>query len=403
MKEMAKMPDESIDFIITSPPYADQIKDYGATDKKVKPDQFVDWFEPRAREMYRILKSDGSFVLNINDKLDGKYQSIFVFRLVVSLVDRIGFHLVRDYIWYNPATPPNIFSQGKMGRTKKSHEYCFWFSKTDKWTFHMDSIRKPYGEHMQNLLNGNCKGNRKDNSRPSRHTFDLSHPWKDHGGSDPGSVISISNTSSNDTLHRLCKQFGTEHPARFPEQLVEFFIKAGTNEGDVVLDPFGGSGTTAIVAKRLGRDFRHIDINPEYCDMAEKWFEVEFSSDKVYVKNMERFCNEILPICRWRLLPFGFLYDLYEAWFPTVGLYEKPQTKQLFSERIVEALKKDKRWSVEDRFLFADNDNMPMPEPLIEKYDLKNWKNKNYHGDNSDIICSPVLQTKYKGIYRNDR
>ena len=403
LEEMKKMPNESIDFIITSPPYADQIKDYGATDKKVKPGQFVDWFEPRAREMFRILKQNGSFILNTNDKLDGQYQSIFVFRLVVSLVDRIGFHLVRDYIWYNPATPPNIFSRGKMGRTKKSHEYCFWFSKTEEWTFHMDPIRKPYSGHMLNLLNGNCKGNRHDNSRPSGHTFDLSHPWTDHGGSDPGSVISISNTSSNDILHRLCKQSGIEHPARFPEQLVEFFVKAGTNKGDVVLDPFGGSGTTAIVANRFGRDFRYMDINPDYRNMAQKWFKVEFSANKVYKRHLKRFCKDILPACRWRLLPFGFLYDLYEAWLPTVGLYEKPQTKQLFVRRIVMLLRKDKGWSVKDRFLFADNDNMPMPETLIGKYNLKNWKNKNYQGDDPDIMCSPSIRTKYMGIYRNDR
>lgn len=113
-----KMPDESIDFIFTSPPYANQIKDYGATGIKIKPDQFDNWFLPRAQEMYRILKSEGSFVLNINDKLDGKFQSLFVFKLVVMLVEQVGFHLVRDYIWYNPATPPNVFSRGTMGRTK---------------------------------------------------------------------------------------------------------------------------------------------------------------------------------------------------------------------------------------------------------------------------------------------
>ena len=199
-----------------------------------------------------------------------------MFKLVVSLVEEVGFHFVRDYIWYNPATPPNVFSRGKMGRTKKSHEYCFWFSKSDRWTFNMDAIRKPYSDSMLKLFNSASKGNRNANVRPSRHSFDMSHPWVNHGGADPGSVISISNTSSNDTFHKLCKQLGVSHPARFPIGLAEFFIKAGTNEGDVVLDPFGGSGTACIAANRLGRDFRYIDINPEYCKMAQKWFDVEF-------------------------------------------------------------------------------------------------------------------------------
>lgn len=403
LEEMKKMPDESIDFIFTSPPYANQIKDYGATGIKIKPDQFDNWFLPRAQEMYRILKSEGSFVLNINDKLDGKFQSLFVFKLVVMLVEQVGFHLVRDYIWYNPATPPNVFSRGTMGRTKKSHEYCLWFSKTDKWTFNMDPIRKPYGDRMMELFQSAPQGDRSANSRPSRHNFDLSHAWKNNGGSDPGSVISISNTSSNDTFHRLCKQFGIGHPARFPESLVEFFIKAGTNEGDVVLDPFGGSGTTAIVAHRLGRDFRYIEINPEYHEMAQKWYEVEFSSDAVYNKNMDRFCTDMLPKCKWSLLPFGFLYDLYKAWFPTVGLYEKPQTKTVFVARLTEFLKNDSNWNVANSLLSTDANNMPMPELLIAKYDLKNWMNKDYKGDNVDMICSPSIQTKYKGIYRNGK
>lgn len=401
LNEMKKMHDESVDFIFTSPPYADQIKDYGITGVKIKPDRFDDWFLPRAREMYRVLKTEGSFVLNINDKLDGKFQSLFVFKLVVMLVEQVGFHLVRDYIWYNPATPPNVFSRGTMGRTKKSHEYCLWFSKSDTWTFNMDPIRKPYGDRMMELFQTAPQGDRSANSRPSRHNFDLSHTWKDKGGSDPGSVISISNTSSNDTFHRLCKLFGIGHPARFPESLVEFFVKAGTNVGDVVLDPFGGSGTTAIVAHRLGRDFRYIEINPEYHDMAQKWFEVEFSSDTVYKKNMDRFCADMLPRCKWSLLPYGFLYDLYNAWFPTVGLYEKPQTKTVFVARLTEFLKNNSKWSVSDALLASDSNNMPMPESLIAEYDLKNWMNKAYKGDDIDIICSPSVQSKYKGIFKN--
>lgn len=268
-------PDSSVDFIMTSPPYADQIKNYGTNAKKIKPDEYVDWFLPRAKELYRVLKDNGSFVLNISDKLDGKYQNIFVFKLVVFLCENVGFHLVRDYVWYNPATPPNVFSRGTMGRTKKSHEYCFWFSKSESWTFNMDSIRKPYSGSMKKIINGEViHGNREDNTRPSRHNFDLSHKWDDHGGSDPGSVLTISNTSSNGVFHKLCKELGIKHPARYPEKLVEFFLLAGTNEGDIVLDPFSGSGTTSVVAKRLNRNYYGIEINPEFCKLSEEWLKV---------------------------------------------------------------------------------------------------------------------------------
>lgn len=181
------VPDNSIDLIMTSPPYADQIKDYGDVVKKIKPDDYIEWFLPRAQEFLRVLKPEGSFVLNISDKLDGRFQNIFVFKLVVALCDEVGFHLVRDYIWHNPATPPNVFSRGTMGRTKKSHEYCFWFSKSEQWTFNMDPIRKPYSKSMMDIIDGKAveRGGREKNSRPSRHNFDLSHPWDNKGGADP--------------------------------------------------------------------------------------------------------------------------------------------------------------------------------------------------------------------------
>lgn len=270
---LAEIPSNSIDLIMTSPPYADQIKDYGDIVKKIKPNDYIDWFLPRAKEFFRVLKPAGTFVLNINDKLDGRYQNIFVFKLVVALCEEIGFHLVRDYIWYNPATPPNVFSRGTMGRTKKSHEYCFWFSKTEDWTFNMDPIRKPYSKSMMNIIDGKVtdRGGRENNSRPSRHNFDLSHPWDNKGGADPGSVISVSNTASNGLLQKLCKEMGIKHPARYPERLAEFFILSGSNPGDVVLDPFAGSGTTAVVAHKHGRNYVCIDINPQFQQLGQAW------------------------------------------------------------------------------------------------------------------------------------
>lgn len=270
-KELKKLPDESVDLIFTSPPYADQIKDYGESVKRISTDKYVEWFIPKVKELYRVLKPTGSFILNISDKLVGKYQDLFVFKLVIAICEDAGFHLIRDYIWYNPATPPNVFSRGTMGRTKKSHEYCFWFSKSDDWTFNMDPIRKPYSKDMQRFLEGKGKGDRSDNTRPSRHNFKLDQKWQNHGGSDPGSVITLGNTSSNDAFHKLCKAAGISHPARFPQKLAEFFILSGSNEGDVVLDPFSGSGTTAVVSERLGRNWICIELNPQFCELAQEW------------------------------------------------------------------------------------------------------------------------------------
>lgn len=268
-QRMMDLDDESIDLVITSPPYADQ-RDYGAENTKIAADGYVEWFRPKAEQIYRVLKQDGSFILNINDKVVDGYQHLFVFKLVILLCEEIGFHLVRDYIWHNPATPPNVYSSGKYGRTKKSHEYCFWFSKGREWTFNMDPIRTPYKKGMDKFLKGEGGSERSQNTRPSTHSFDCGKVWKNHGGADPGTVLSISNTSSNDSFMRLCKSKGIAHPARFPEKLVEFFVLAGSNEGDIILDPFSGSGTTAVVAAKNYRNWIGIDANEQYCELAQE-------------------------------------------------------------------------------------------------------------------------------------
>lgn len=271
---MKKLAPNSVDLVLTSPPYANQ-RCYGIENAKIDPDDFVAWFIPMAKQIHRVLKDNGSFVLNINDKVDDGFQHLYVMKLVIYLCEKLHFNLVRDYIWYNPASPPNIYSTGKYGRTKKSHEYCFWFSKSNEWTFNMDPIRKPYSPDMAKYLEGKGKGGREQNQRPSTHTFNCKVKWTDHGGSDPGSVIEIANTSSNDEFTRMCKERGISHPARFPKQLAEFFILAGSNEGDLVLDPFSGSGTTCVVAKENKRRWIGIDANCDYCSIAQCRMDLE--------------------------------------------------------------------------------------------------------------------------------
>lgn len=292
---LKKIDDNSVDLVLTSPPYAN-LRKYQINDNeelaKLAPDRYVDWFLPKAKEIYRVLKSNGSFVLNINDKTVDNFQHLYVFELVLKLCNEVGFHLVRDYIWFNPATPPNAFSTGKYGRTKKSHEYCFWFAKGDEWTFNMDDIRRPYCDAMKIYLNGQGKGNRQHNTRPSTYSFDCEKTWINKGGADPGSVLHvediysdineivdcylqepgdvlpISNTGSKHSFKKLYKN-GIKHPARFPEKLAEFFIRAGSNVGEIVLDPFMGSGTTAVVAEKLGRNWMGMELSDKYVKLAK--------------------------------------------------------------------------------------------------------------------------------------
>lgn len=278
---LKKIPSHSIDLILTSPPYADQ-RYYGIDNASVRPDDYVGWFKPMALQIKRVLKETGSFILDINDKVVNGVQQIYVFELVVFLCKEMKFNLVRDYIWFNPATPPNIYSTGNYGRTKKSHEYCFWFSVSEEWTFNMEPIRKPYGKDMIKYLTGHGKGDRSENTRPSTHSFNCSVKWKNNGGSDPGSVIEIGNTASNDLFFNLCKKTGITHPARFPAQLADFFILAGSNKGDIVLDPFCGSGTTCVEADKLKRKWIGIDANNNYCKLAKIWLVNERKNRRKY-------------------------------------------------------------------------------------------------------------------------
>jgi len=264
---LSKFPSDSVDLIFTSPPYSD-MRNYGVDGSSASPDDYPEWLISKCYQFKRVLKPTGSFILNINDKVVNGKQNLYVYEIVLSLCKDLGFNLVRDYIWYNPSSPPNCFSSGKYGRTKKSHEYCFWFSKSNHWKFNMDPIRKPYSKDMQKFLNGKGKGKPEGDVRPSTYTFNCTKVWTDHGGSDPGSVIEIGNTSSNDSFMKMCKSMGIAHPARFPEKLAEFFILAGSDPGDVVLDPFSGSGTCAVSAQRNNRKWIGIDINQDYCDLS---------------------------------------------------------------------------------------------------------------------------------------
>jgi DNA modification methylase len=137
---------------------------------------------------------------------------------------------------------------------------------------------------MQKYLKGEGKGDRNQNVRPSTHNVNCEKVWANNGGSDPGSVIEIANTSSNDMFIKLCREKGIAHPARFPEKLAEFFILSGSVEGDVILDPFSGSGTTAAVAIKNNRRWIGIDANPDYCELATARIEQERTEHQAKAK-----------------------------------------------------------------------------------------------------------------------
>ncbi len=242
MKE--NLPSESVDFIFTSPPYAD-MRDYA----KIHPNTYVEWFLPIAKELHRVLKENGSFVLNINDKVLKGERSLYVYKLVIALTEEVGFKFIDTNIWSKKSPPPT----NPKGRLRDSFEYIFWFSKSKDYYFDMDSIRVPYAEssvkrakYVENSPYVKDK-NKKRTINPK--------------GTIPKNVLEF-NQASNFK--------GIGHTAVGSYDMAEFFIKAGSREGDLILDPFFGSGTTGVAAKELGRSYVGFEIHKEYCEIAEK-------------------------------------------------------------------------------------------------------------------------------------
>lgn len=270
------LPSESVNVVLTSPPYALHFKkEYGNADK----DGYVRWFLPFAAEIFRVLKPDGSFVLNIG----GSYnkgeptRSLYHFKLLIELVEGVGFSLAQECFWYNPAKMPvpAEWVTVRRIRVRDSVEYVWWLGKTPWPKANNRAVLKPYSKDMERL---NRKG-LAATVRPSGHNIRSSFSGVDAGGSIPPNVLEdnqsddllrFGNNAANDPYTKKCKAAGLKiHPARFPAALPEFFLKFLTDEGDVVVDPFAGSNTTGAVAESLQLRWIAVENVAEYLEASK--------------------------------------------------------------------------------------------------------------------------------------
>jgi site-specific DNA-methyltransferase (cytosine-N4-specific) len=274
------IPDSSLNLVFTSPPYALHFKKaYGNVSKE----DYVSWFVPFAREIHRVLKDDGSFVLNIGGSWNpgSPTRSLYHYKLMIALVEEIGFHLAQECYWYNPAKMPvpAEWVTVRRVRIKDSVEHVWWLSKTPFPKADNRKVLKPYSADMIRLAQRGVRAT----VRPSGHNITSSFNKVESGGSIPSNVLEdqipndmfvAGNNSANDTYTMRCKQSGIKiHPARFPASLPEFFLKLLTDEGDLVVDPFAGSNTTGAVAERLGRRWIGIELLEEYLEASKFRFE----------------------------------------------------------------------------------------------------------------------------------
>jgi len=237
------LPQGRVDLFFTSPPYAN-MRAYA----RIHPDEYVDWFLPFARDMLAAVAPGGSFVLNIKDRVVNGERHPYVLELVLAL-RRMGWKWIETYVWVKPNAIPGRFGP----RTKDAWEYVYWFSKGRPY-FDLDAIRVPYRtspeERARRALDPSPRRNTAaGHGRRRAQTFD-------HGGADPGNVIVAPLTYN--------QHYGVAHTAAMPEALAEFVIRAGTRPGGVVIDPFAGSGTTSVVARRLARRAGGFELHQEH-------------------------------------------------------------------------------------------------------------------------------------------
>ncbi len=266
---LPKLPASCVDLIVTSPPFAlTRKKAYGNKSSE----EYVDWFMAFAREFKRILKQDGSFVLD----LGGAYlpgtpvRSIYQFELLVRLCKELGFFLAQEFFHYNPSRlpAPAEWVNVRRIRVKDSVNIVWWLSVSEWPKADNRRVLRGYSESMKQLLANGYRPKK----RPSG--WDISDKFlrDNHGAippnllpADPTNLLEIANTESNSAYLRRCAAAGIEpHPARFPVAFPRFFIDFLTQPGDLVLDPFAGSNTTGQAAEMAGRRWLAFDNDEGY-------------------------------------------------------------------------------------------------------------------------------------------
>ncbi len=247
--------DDSFDLIVTSPPYADRrVQTYGG----IKPERYVEWFLPRSEQFLRVLKPTGSFVLNIKEKAENGERHTYVLELILAMRKQ-GWLWTEEYIWHKR----NCYPGKWPNRFRDAWERCLHFTKARKFKMNQASVMVPMGDWAETRLKSLGKNDvvRFDSQVGSGFGKNIAN-WARRGMAYPTNVLHLATECGN-----------KNHSAAFPRALPEWFIKLFTDEGDRVLDPFAGSGTTLEVAKELRRHAVGIEISSEYCEKARKVLE----------------------------------------------------------------------------------------------------------------------------------
>ncbi len=250
--ELKKLAANSVDLIITSPPYADQRKStYGG----VRHDKYVEWFLPISEQLLRVLKPTGTFVLNIKEKVVEGERSTYVMELIIAMRKQ-GWLWTEEFIWHKKNSYPGKWPN----RFRDSWERLLQFNKERQFAMYQDEVMVPMGDWAKTRLKNLSNTDKiRDNSRVGSGFAKNISNWVDRDKAYPTNVLHLATECNN-----------KNHSAAFPEELPQWFIKLFTKENDVVLDPFMGSGTTLAVASRMKRNSIGIEIVPEYYNLVKQ-------------------------------------------------------------------------------------------------------------------------------------
>lgn len=248
---LKKIPDNTVDLIFTSPPYADRRKNaYGG----IPPAEYVTWFLPISEQLLRVLKPTGTFILNIKEITVNGERQTYVIELILALKKQ-GWLWTEELIWHKKNSYPGKWPN----RFRDAWERLLQFNKEKTFNMYQERVMVKVGDWSKaRLKNLSATDQRRDNSKVGSGFGKNISNWLDRNLVYPDNVLYLATECNN-----------KNHSAAFPDALPEWFIKLFTNEGDVVLDPFMGSGTTVIVAHRMGRNTIGIDIIPEYIEMVK--------------------------------------------------------------------------------------------------------------------------------------
>jgi DNA modification methylase len=251
LEVLNEYPDDVFDLIITSPPYADSRKKiYGG----IRPDLYVDWFLPRSEQFLRVLKPTGTFVLNIKERVFDGQRHTYVIELILEMKKQ-GWLWTEEFIWHKKNCHPGKWPN----RFRDAWERCLQFNKTKKFHMYQDEVMVPMGDWAKTRLKNLGKHDvvRFNSQVGSGFGKNISN-WINRDKAYPSNVLHIATECAN-----------KEHPAAYPIGLAEWFIKLFTKEGDWVLDPFLGCGTTSEAAQKLRRNSVGIEIISDYVKNAK--------------------------------------------------------------------------------------------------------------------------------------